>query len=601
MSTPRPETETARQFHCVAERMPLTRVVLIAFLMWLPIGALAEAFTYAVEINAPEAHRKLLEEHLEIFKWRDNPRMNAERLRLLVRQTPDNIRDLLETEGFYSPVIGSSLEERPGSWLARFTVQPGEPVLVARFEVEVRGAFADGSEQNAARLQEMRERWPLRPGKVFRQDEWEAAKRGALQALLIERYPAARVEFSQATVNPETREAFLQVTLESGPPFTFGATEVSGLKRYPRSIVDRLNPAEQGSPYSQARLLDFQARLQDSPYFSSALVSLEADPAQPENVPVRVEVEEKPSRKVGFGIGASTNTGARGQVEYQHLDFMDRAWRLTTLLKLESKKQLLNAEVQFPRTRQGYRDSVSAFSARDNIENEVTTRVGVGAHRSRVVGKIETVLAVQYQTEQQRVPGVPDDNRQALAVNYGWTRRDVDNLLYPTRGHLVNAQIGGAAKALLSDQDFVRGYARLLYFYPVGKNGTLLLRGEMGATLAQSRQGIPSDFLFRAGGDQSVRGYAYQSLGVKEGDAVVGGRYLGVASAEYVHWLQPAWGAAVFYDVGTAADEPGEFKPVQGFGAGARWKSPVGPLNLDVAYGRETSEYRLHFSVGFAF
>jgi len=598
MNTPLPATKAAEYARL---RVFIRCTALAVCLLFSPAAAPAQPFAYSVEIGAPDAQRKQLEEHLDIYKWRDNPRMNAEQLRLLVRQAPENIRELLATEGFYSPTIDSSLEERPGSWLARFTVAPGEPVRVARFDVDVRGAFADGSEQNAARLQKLRERWPLRPGKVFRHAEWEAAKRGALQDLLTGRYPAAWVESSQATVNAETREAGLQVILDSGPAFTFGEMEVSGLKRYPRSIVERLSPVEPGSAYSQAKLLDFQARLQDSPYFASALVSAEIDPARAENVPVRVEVEERLSRKIGFGIGASTNTGARGQVEYLDLDWMDRAWRLTALIKLESKKQLLSAEVQFPRTRQGYLDSVNAFSARDDIEGEAATRVGVGAKRTRVVGKIETALAVQYQTEQKRVSGVPDDTRQALTLNYAWTRRDVDNLLYPTRGHLVNGQIGGAARALLSDQNFVRGYARLLYFYPVADNGNLVLRGELGATLAQCRQGIPSDFLFRAGGDQSVRGYAYQSLGVAEGAAVVGGRYLGVASAEYVHWLRPAWGAAVFYDVGTAADELREFKPVQGYGAGARWKSPVGPLNLDVAYGRETREVRLHFSVGFAF
>jgi translocation and assembly module TamA len=98
-----------------------------------------------------------------------------------------------------------------------------------------------------------------------------------------------------------------------------------------------------------------------------------------------------------------------------------------------------------------------------------------------------------------------------------------------------------------------------------------------------------------------VRGYAYQSLGVENGDAIVGGRYLGVASAEYVHWLSEKWGAAAFYDVGTAADDLRDFKPVHGYGAGARWKSPIGLLNLDLAYGREVGKLRVHFSVGIPF
>ena len=119
--------------------------------------------------------------------------------------------------------------------------------------------------------------------------------------------------------------------------------------------------------------------------------------------------------------------------------------------------------------------------------------------------------------------------------------------------------------------------------------------------LTSSRLGVPATLLFRAGGDQSVRGYEYLSLGIREADAVVGGRYLAVASAEYVRWIVPNWGAAVFYDVGDAFDELGDFKANAGYGLGARWKSPVGPVGLDVAYGEEAHTIRLHFSLGVSF
>ena len=119
--------------------------------------------------------------------------------------------------------------------------------------------------------------------------------------------------------------------------------------------------------------------------------------------------------------------------------------------------------------------------------------------------------------------------------------------------------------------------------------------------LAGGRDGIPSSYLFRAGGDQSVRGYAYQSLGVAQAGAVVGGGGLGVASAEVVHWITPSWGAALFYDVGDAADTFSSFSAKQGYGVRARWRSPVRPINLDLAHRRATGKYRIHFSLGFAF
>jgi translocation and assembly module TamA len=118
---------------------------------------------------------------------------------------------------------------------------------------------------------------------------------------------------------------------------------------------------------------------------------------------------------------------------------------------------------------------------------------------------------------------------------------------------------------------------------------------------SREKLGVPSTFLFRAGGDQSVRGYGYQTLGVKEGVATVGGRYLATASAELQYWFKPPWGMAVFYDAGNAADRVADLRPKVGYGVGARWRSPAGPINVDIAYGQAERQVRLHFSLGFTF
>lgn len=565
----------------------------------LPAAAQPQPFRYEVALEVPDAYRKLMQEHLELYTARDNPRMNAEQLRFVLGRTPDRIRELLATEGYYSPRIETALVEGRDAWTARVLIVPGEPSRVAGVSLELRGALAGGERE--ARLAAIRERWPLRAGEVFRQAQWEAAKRSALQVLLADRYPAASIASSEARVDPRSREVSLQVVVESGPAFTFGTLDVQGLERYPRSLIEGLNDIEPGSAYSQAKLVDLQARLQDSRYFSSALVSAPTDPASPERVPVTVLLEEAPSRKLGFGIGASTNTGARGQIEYEDLNLLGRAWRSTNLLRLETKKQLLSSDLHLPRAADGHLYSLTALAERTDIENQEIGRFALGARRARTTGNTEKAYSLQFQQESEWLPGMPRNSRKALFANRSWTRRAVDNLLYPADGFLLSLQLGGATRALLSDQDFLRGHARAVWYRSLGRDGGLILRGEVGATLARSRQGIPSDFLFRAGGDQSVRGYAYQSLGVKSGNAVVGGRYLGVASAEYVHWVRPAWGAAVFYDVGNAADDLRGFKPVHGYGVGARWKSPIGLLNVDLAYGQAVRKPRLHFSVGVSF
>ena len=120
--------------------------------------------------------------------------------------------------------------------------------------------------------------------------------------------------------------------------------------------------------------------------------------------------------------------------------------------------------------------------------------------------------------------------------------------------------------------------------------------------IAGSREGVPSSLLFRTGGDSTVRGYAYQSLGVKQGDTVLPGRYYALASAEAVRWVNDTFGAAVFIDAGTACDEPEYLADLSlGYGVGARIRTPIGPFRVDVAYGQDDANVRLHFSVGLAF
>jgi len=560
-----------------------------------------KAFSYDIELQIPSEQRKVMEEHLELYRWRGSERMDEAQLRRLVKLAPEQVREFLATEGYYSPVITAQMSGKKQQWRVKLAVKLGEPVRVSGVDIQVTGAFSDDVVENQARLAKLRADWGLRAGAVFRHADWESAKRKALKALLLDRYPTAVIADSRAEVDPQTHAVALTVTLDSGSAFGFGALDIHGLERYPASLVERMNPIKPGESYSQAKLLMFQTRLQDSPYFSSATVSVDADSKQPGNVPVRVEVLEVQSKKVGFGVGVSTDTGARVLADYSDIGFMDRAWRLSSSLKLDMKKQSLGADLQFPPDDSGYRDSINALAERTDIAGEVTQKLVMGAKRAIAKGKTETVYGLSYSVERQNVNGSVGTLRNTLSPSYAWTLREVDNLLNPSSGYLLNFQADAASRAVLSDQDFLRGYARGVYFHPFGKSDQVILRTELGAVLARSRNGIASNYLFRTGGDQTVRGYAYQSLGVQQAGGIVGGRYLALASAEYIHWLMPEWGGALFVDGGDAADTPGTLKPVFGYGVGARWRSPVGPLSLDIAYGQQTQKLRLHFSMGFVF
>lgn len=587
---------------CVVERRAaLVRFVmhsLIAYLCAIACVSARAAESYGVEFDAPASVRDLLARHVELSRWRGHERMNPDEFRRLYRKAPEEIRNLLATEGYYRPRIDASMSEEGGSLRARFRVDPGEPAKVATVDIEFVGAIAtDGDVRQ--KTERWREGWPLKSGEVFRHETWEAGKRALMRELALDRYPIAAITKSQAVVDPADNRVRLSVVVDSGPFGRFGTLAIEGIDRYPRSIVENLNPIRPGEPYSVLQLQEFQTRLLDSGYFNSVTVDAPAD--SDGTATVRVWVQEREPRRIAFGVGYSTDTGARIQAEYRQLNFLDRGLQIGARIKLETRARSVGADLYFPTNARGYRDRLVATAENETIQGTETDKIVLTAGRARKRGDTETDVSLSYIAEEQRVNGASDKSTQALTANWSYTLRRTNDPLFPTSGYLLNVQIGGAPGVLVAEQTFLRLYGKLVHYSRLGDDGVLTLRGEVGHVRANGTSDVPSDFLFRTGGDRTVRGYAYQSLGLREGGAVTGGRALAVASAEYTHWLTEDWGAAVFVDTGNAADRFGGFEFKTGVGVGARWRSPVGPLNLDIAHGLDAGKLRLHFSVGLAF
>jgi len=415
------------------------------------------------------------------------------------------------------------------------------------------------------------------------------------------RYPAARIAESAARIDPEAAAADLSVLIDSGPVFFIGAVRVSGSQRYPESIVRNYSPLDSGKPYHLQDLLDYQMALEASGYYSQSSVRIDPDPQQASAAPILVEVVERPAKTASFGVGVNTDSGAHVQSTLLHRNLMNQGLRLKLDAKIETKQQEGIAELARPRNARGYDESLGLRLRHSDIEGEETRSWALTAKRTRTRGQIEATLAVQYQNEEQTIGDVLSERNQALTATYSWTKRNIGRAFYPRSGYVLNLQGGGAVEALLSDTTFLRLYGRHTQYFRLGNNGRLVLRGELGAALANSSEGIPTDFLFRAGGDNSVRGYDYQSLGLDLPDGVESVRYLATASVEYNYFFNRTWGMALFVDVGDAADSPSDLSPVFGPGIGARYNSPVGPINLDLAYGEAVDEFRLHFSLGVSF
>lgn len=558
-----------------------------------------EKFSHRVEIDAPYEFMRLFQDNLEILKWLDSPRMNLPFFRRLYEETPAQIRLLMATEGFFAPSVDSWLEETDGTWTARFEIQPGVPSRVAAVEIAVEGAITarPGSRPSPGAAAAA---WSLPAGEVFRQQAWEQAKRRLLREFSRYEYPLAAIADSRAEVEPDQALVNISVIVDSGPPVTLGELRPSGLERYPERVVANLNFIEPGTPHSRQALLRLQHLLLDSGYFSNVLVFVEPDRSAPELTPIIVMLDENRRREVSIGLSVSSNSGPGGSLEFWDRNFLDRGWRWQNRFSADRVSWQAATGLTFLPDRRGRVHSVSASLLHEDIRNQALDVFRLGVESARARGEFELVTGLHFLREKRRTPA-RESVLGALVLNNSWTLDRTDDRLAPVSGHLLNIEAGGALEQLLSERTFARVLARANKYFPATPADIFILRGEAGFVFSSGRQGIPAEYLFRAGGAWSVRGYPYQGLGVIEDGAVTGGRYLGVFSAEYNRWVSSRWALALFSDWGNAADELSGFRPVHGYGAGIRVRTPVGPLNFDGAWGRERERLTWHFSLGVPF
>ncbi len=553
----------------------------------------------------------MLQRHLELQRYRAVTDLEDAELARLLALAERNARELLGTLGFFSPKIDITREQGAARPLIVVAVEPGEATRVSAVSLDFAGDIAQSPDADAAaQRNEIGKGWRLPMGQRFTQDGWSDAKAQALRQLVARRYPAGRVSYSLADVDAPSNRVQLGLRLDSGPLFRLGALRVSGVERYDPQLVQRLARLAQGSVYDQDRIERAQQRLTGSGYFDSAFIYV--DPADdPLAASVQVTVREAPLQKVVLGLGLTTDSGPRASVEHRYNRVPGIGWRAVTKLQVERKSPFIETEWTGIPADDGWRWGVLARAERLDDDVLVTQGQRLRVGRSWQGERIDRNAYVQYDraTVRQRsdaVQAVADTgDGTALSANLVWTGRYFDRLPLPSSGVGVGFELGGGVTLTGSKSPFQRTVLRGLYLRPLAL-GRLQVRGEAGAVLARSSARVPSTQLFRTGGDTSVRGYGFRDIGVERNGVVGPGRYLAVGSVE---WQRPIRRDGVpsnlentfFVDAGSVADRPGDLRPAVGIGTGVRYRSPLGPLQADVAYGVKTRRVRLHLSVGVTF
>jgi translocation and assembly module TamA len=563
---------------------------------------------YALEVEAPEPLERLVRQYTLLGRWRFREDYDPSQLPLFVRRAPQEIESLLAAEGYFEPQVTVEQVKRG----ARVMIIAGPRTTVNLADVKMSGPIADPVHD--ALRERLRESWLLPEGSFFQSNGWERAKRELLLNAANQGFLRAEIVASEALVNLDATAVSLRLEMDSGPRFRYGDIRISGLQRYPDTVVVGLRTFRAGQPYSQAAIAEFQTRLNGSGYFNAVSVrpdteAIEDDESMRE-VPILVEVAEAQAKRLTFGGGYDTDRGFNVLATRENKNLFERGLRWQSGLELDLQRQLAYSTLDTPHDASGWRWQAGVRAFHNDVRNDVVDAGSVFVSRARLQADTETAVSLQLQYEEQDItPSATESIRQqnqAVALGYSWTRRRFDSPIFPSAGYQLAAQVSGASEDVLSKRSFLRGYVSGLRIFTIPEGtvlagGRVVLRAEAGAVLADAREGIPSQNLFRTGGVRSVRGYGSQSLGHRIGEAVVGGRYMVVGSAEYQYPLWENLYLATFYDRGNAMDDIDGFRTVAGYGAGLRWRTPVGPLNLDVAYGEAERQVRFHLSLGVFF
>ncbi|TJZ66114.1 autotransporter assembly complex protein TamA [Chitiniphilus eburneus] len=564
------------------------------------LSAMAQEEAYSVDIEGPSDAVDLLERYLDLYKWRSRG-IEVDELRAVVERTPADAEALLNTAGYFKPKVEARLERDAGHYHVQVTLDPGKLAIVRSVSLQLEGPINEDPEYRDRMRSYLERDPPLSKDVPFAQSAWSAYKRRALTALQFQRYPAARITHSEAKIDPATASADLSLVLDSGPFYRYGEVTIDGLSRYPERIVRDQVHLERGAEFRRRDLQQLQNDLQDMPNFSTVIVEPSLTGEPPYEAPIHVTVQEAPMQKMTLGAGYSTNTGFRGEVTHRYNNVAGRGWILDSDVRLEQLEQAIEVGLSFPKHASGYSHRIFASGERSTSNNLDSDTYKAGITRTSTSEKIDRIIGLEYLAERRELDDGTVENPQTLALGYKWVRRELDSQRNPRNGSVLQLEVAGGVRGVLSDETFLRLYGRTTYYWPVGNADVLIGRLELGNTATRDPSRVPTDFLFRAGGSNSVRGYDYESLGVMDGDTVKGGRVLGTATVEYQHAIYKEWRAAVFVDHGDAANNWGDYSGKTGVGVGARWVSPVGVLGADVAYGLDEDQVRFYFAMGVAF
>ncbi len=521
---------------------------------------------------------------------------NAQALRNFSLGAEQQAEKAAQALGYYQAQIDSEIQDGENPRLV-IKVLPGEPIRLRNVVVRVEGPAASlkafkGPQSDA-----------LKTGAVLNHGHYEDAKRLIQNQASRYGFFSGRFTSQRLSIDPRAGVADIELVYDSGPRYSLGKVMFSGDSPFDEDLLKRMVPFKENTPYDSQLIAELNQAMQASGYFEGVRVDAAPTAAVGQVIPVTVQLETRKPRTMGLGLGFSTDVGPRGRANWT------RHWA-----NAQGHSYGFESEISAPRQNVGLWYDVpldppltdklrfaggyqyEEIAGTDSLSKLLT--VGPEWH-SKLPSGWERVISLKWQREEYRLGD--DSGLSTLlmpGISYSYLRSD--DRIDPHKGYRLQFDAQVAKEGLGSDANLIRGNVLLKGLTTVAQNHRFLGRVQFGGNFTDGYTSIPPSLRFFAGGDQSVRGYDYQTLSPTNSDGDrIGGRYMVAGSVEYQYSIAEKWRLATFVDQGNSFNNLDLPSLKTGVGFGVRWVSPVGPLRLDLAHPLDDDGgVRLHFSMG---
>jgi translocation and assembly module TamA len=537
---------------------------------------------------------------LDVARYTTRRTIGSARLERLVREAPAQAAAALEPFGYYRPRIEAVRTPLPDRrHRVEIGIVLGEPTRVATLDLAVDGAAADDP-AIAAALAAFRPQ----PGDVLDHRVYEDGKAAIERALVRHGYFDQRTTVRRVEVSRADASATIRLRFDSGERYRFGSRRIEGAQ-FPERFMGRFVAWQDGAPYEQQAIEATQNRLAASGFFGGFEIEPLVDQRADGLVPIRIGVV--PSRPAVWSLGAFVETGYGAGVRVGH----ERRWLNdrghSARGSLEWSEVLVEslAEYRIPHPssqRAAWVLGAGWRNERSDVVDGRSWRLQAGLASSwRDWTGLASINALRgdFRVGSRR-PDVAPQVATVIFPEIAVTRLFARDRIRPREGFSLALRARLADTALGSDVDLRQLRVEARHVLPLGEPARLLTRLELGWTDTDAFRRLPPELRFFAGGQNSVRGYDWQSLGPLDPDGrPFGGPRVATASLEYEREFRPAFSWAAFVDGGNVFFDR-EVRPEYGVGLGIRWASPVGPIRFDVARGLDPDRggWKLYLSAG---